>query len=158
MKGQNWHSWLECSLDVTATSYSLDILITTTPPHQEMAYQPTNPASHPPAPFLDAHQSLSTPLIMPVLVDFWSGSGSAGALLPYREWDAPMCLPNLTTVDTNFDLMLEYNTKLKFSWTDWEDRWKVTEQEQSYAMKAMHVMDIEDFKKKVSIFEHMFTL
>jgi hypothetical protein len=99
---------------------------------------------------------MSAPLIMPVSVDFPPSLPSASALLPSCEWDAPMYLPNLTTVDTNFDPKLEYNTKLKFSRTDRVDRWNVTEEERSYAMKATHANNIDDFKKKVAIFAHMF--
>jgi hypothetical protein len=39
-----------------------------------------------------------------------------------------MDLPNLTTVETNYDPHAEKNAKIIFKWKDPENHWKVTEQ------------------------------
>lgn len=62
-----------------------------------------------------------------------------------------MVLPNLTTVETNYNPKLQKNAKVIFKRKDQEDRWKVTEQERSYARKSKYPKDLHDFSSQVCV-------
>jgi hypothetical protein len=60
-----------------------------------------------------------------------------------------MDLPDLTTVETNYNPKLEKNVKILFKRKDQENRWKVTEQERERAKKCKYPKDLHDFNSQV---------
>jgi hypothetical protein len=60
-----------------------------------------------------------------------------------------MNLPNLTTVETNYNPKAEKNVKVIFKRMDSENRWKVTESERGYAKKCKYPRDLSDFSTQV---------
>lgn len=60
-----------------------------------------------------------------------------------------MDLPNLTTVETNYNPKMEKNVKVIFKRMDAENRWKVTESERGYAKKCKYPIDLHDFSNQV---------
>lgn len=60
-----------------------------------------------------------------------------------------MDLPDLTTVETNYNPKLEKNVKIIFKRKDQENRWKVTEQERKYAKNCTYPKDLCDFNSQV---------
>jgi hypothetical protein len=63
-----------------------------------------------------------------------------------------MDLPNLTTVETNYNPKEERNMKAIFKRKDLENRWKVTERERGYAKKCRYPKDLQDFSSLVCFF------
>jgi len=60
-----------------------------------------------------------------------------------------MDLPNLTTVETNYNPKLEKNAQIIFKRKDQENRWKVTERERGYAKNCKYPKDLHDFNSLV---------
>jgi hypothetical protein len=60
-----------------------------------------------------------------------------------------MNLPNLTTVETNFNPKAEKNVKVIFKKMDSENRWEVTENERGYAKKCKYPKHLQDFGDQV---------
>jgi hypothetical protein len=63
-----------------------------------------------------------------------------------------MDLPNLITIETNYNPKAEQNTKLVFKRKDQENRWKATERERGFAKKCKYPKDLDDFNRQVRFF------
>jgi hypothetical protein len=61
-----------------------------------------------------------------------------------------MDLPNLTTAQTNYNPKAVKNLKVNFRRKDPENRWKVTEEERTYAKNCKYPPDLRYFTKAVS--------
>jgi hypothetical protein len=61
-----------------------------------------------------------------------------------------MALPNLTTVKTAYNPKATKNLKATFRRNDQENRWKVTEEERSFAKNCRYPKDLGDFTGAVS--------
>jgi hypothetical protein len=84
--------------------------------------------------------------------DHLSSSPDDSFSIPYPNWNAPMTLPNLTTVETNFNPKAEKNVKVTFKKMDSENQWEVTENERGYAKKSKYPKNLQDFSNQVCFF------
>jgi len=60
-----------------------------------------------------------------------------------------MDLPDLMTVETNYNPKLKKNTQIIFKQKNQKNHWKVTEQECEYAKKCKYPKDLHDFNSQV---------
>jgi hypothetical protein len=86
---------------------------------------------------------------MPPHDDQLSSSPDDSFSIPYPNWNAPMDLPNLITVETNYNPKAEKNVKVAFKRMDLENRWEFTECERGYAKKCKYPKDLHDFSSQV---------
>jgi hypothetical protein len=130
---RDWGSWLSCAPFVDTPSYSLDSLHQETSSWTNLIHQSTS-SSH---------------LQTPPNDDQLSSSPDDSFSIPYPNWNAPMDLPNLITVETKYNPMEEKNMKVIFKRMDTENRWRVTERERGYAKKCKYPKNLQDFSSQV---------
>ena len=133
IKIREWNSWSSCAPFIMGPSHSLNSL------HQETSWsanvvdQATRLSQLPTPPHDD--QSPSSP-------------DDDGPHIFYPDWNAAMNLPNLTTVETDYNPKLKKNTQIIFKRKNQENRWTVTERERGYAKNCKYPKNVHDFNKR----------
>ena len=69
----------------------------------------------------------------------------------YLNWDTPIDLGDIITLDTNYNPTLSLNKNLIFKRNNKQNCWDVTEKEHAYGAHCSHPKDLEQFKIKVNI-------